>query len=449
MSGDNHVSNRRHVVQVASVVTLAVAMLAASAFILFSQPTATIPSVALPDMHPAITELLDRQRARVEANPDSADAWGVYGMCLQQHERLSEALTCFETAARLQPTSARWPYYAGVILEQTDSQNATSHFETVMRLSPEYTPAALRAAALRIDAGDNNEAARMLDDVDSRVAASAGSLLLRMRLARQTRNLDQLDALLRQARTLSINSRELTVEAAKIEMLRGNIDVARQLLQESKQLPPIASLDDDPWMNDVRGFDATGAVISMQADYLRQNGQLQEAANLFARLARRFPDRSRPGLNHAMMLAESGNLALAIQELNELSTRFPDDPLIHFDLAFVEFQAGHLDRAEQSTLTAIRLKSDFGAAWAALADICVATNRPEQALTAFRNAVAAIPEQADVQLTFAEFLIRNDRLKEAQSVLGNASLLVEEDSPLGVRWAQLTDRLHLAHETSK
>lgn len=54
-------------------------------------PTAESPVVSIPGASPAVLDLLQDLRSRVERQPDSASAWGDYGLCLMQHERPREA----------------------------------------------------------------------------------------------------------------------------------------------------------------------------------------------------------------------------------------------------------------------------------------------------------------------------------------------------------------------
>ncbi len=226
------------------------------------------------------------------------------------------------------------------------------------------------------------------------------------------------------ARERQIMSQEFAAEVAQIEMRRGNQAAAEALLSEIDLLPSVAVLDHDPWMLDLQRFDATGAMDSMQADRLREGGRLTEAATLFSRLASRFPQRSRPGMNHAMLLATAGNHAAAQDELKRLVSRFPDDPLIFFNLAFVQFELGSFDQAESNLMHATRLKGDFGAAWGALADLYVRTQRFELADEAFQRAIEIVPEQIDTRFAYAEFLISRNRNEAALQSLEDAAPLV-------------------------
>ncbi len=262
-----------------------------------------------------------------------------------------------------------------------------------------------------------------------------------MRLARVNQNVTQADALLQQARRQEICSSELLVEAARVQLLAGNHAAAQELQNQATKFPTVRLVDSDPWLNALVEFDATGAMSSVQADNMRASGQLKDAADLFARLARQFPDRSRPGLNLALTLIEAGSPARAVEQLTGLSERFPDDPLVHFHLGFALLQVANIDAAELAMLEAVRLKKDFGIAWAALADIYGRTGRNADALNAFEAATNSNPEDADIQMAFAQFLIQLEQDQRAREILAATKYLVANDQQRMVKWRQLDDQL--------
>jgi tetratricopeptide (TPR) repeat protein len=431
---------------VAAVVACGISIWAGSR--LLHRPSLPIPRVEIGNMHPAVTDLLERQRERVVAQPQSADAWGGYGMSLQQHERFREALVCYERASELAPQNPRWPYYVATIQQQTDAAAALIQFQRVNRLDPDYAPALLQTAELLMRRGEDDRARRLLADIRPQNPGFAMACLLNMRLLKTDATPDQVNQLLQRAAAASAGSQELVSEAAQILMRLGDTESARGLLSQSVTLPPVSAFEFDPWLNELAAFDARGAVTSMQADRLRQQGQLQQAAGLFARLARRFPDRSRPALNHALTLAESGNTDAALRIITELQQRFPEDPLIHFQLAFVQFQQGNLSDAEQQLLRAVEVKDDYADAWGALADVYARTDRTQAAMTAFERATAAAPENTGMQLAFAEFLLQNEKPQQAAEILKRIELPARADAELSAVWKRLHAVVQDANATS-
>src|SRR5947208_953948 len=57
---------------------------------------------------------------RVELEPQSAAAWGDYGIVLRAYGQDPEADRCFQVAADLDPADGRWPYLLGHHLADAD-----------------------------------------------------------------------------------------------------------------------------------------------------------------------------------------------------------------------------------------------------------------------------------------------------------------------------------------
>src|SRR5271163_2574002 len=62
-----------------------------------------------------VREALAKARQRVIDDPHSDEAWGDLGLFFRAHRIHPESLACFSEAARLDPTSPRWPYLMGTV----------------------------------------------------------------------------------------------------------------------------------------------------------------------------------------------------------------------------------------------------------------------------------------------------------------------------------------------
>ena len=446
MNGDRENSHARHgLLRRLAVPGLMLAVLTCAivlaAYLLRSSPV-PVPKVTSDSMHPAVLRLLDRQRTQVETNPQNAKVWGGYGMSLQQHGRLKEALHCYKQAEQLSPEEPKWPYLAGVILEQTDATAALANFERVRRLAPEYTPADLRSVELLLARGQADTALAILEQSALQGAAPAVVIVLRLRLMQPEEDWQTVQSTLEMAKQSSTASQELFLEAGRLALLEGRPDRAEALQKEAAALPPLAAFRSDPWIEELMVLDTSGAATSMQADALRQQGEIQQAAGLLARLARQFPDRSRPELNYALTLAETGQMVLAMSHLENLLDRFPDDPLIYFSLATLELESAQRERAEDHLLEAVRLKPDYSAAWGALAQLYTETDRHQQAQEAFELAVSASPENTQLKLMFADFLLSSGKRDEARDILDKSRDRVVGQQELQQQWNRLNEQYH-------
>lgn len=411
-----------------------------------SNSSPVIPHAPLDDMSPAVAELLTRQYEKVQTSPDSAVAWGVYGMCLLQHERPREALICFEQAEALQPSNGKWPYFSGIILLQTDLHAASRKFRLSGQIDPTSTSAALKLASVLLQLDQPVEAEQELDRILQYHPTLAEAYVQLMRIARQKLSNTDAEQIYQRASAGKAISRELLIELAAIRMLQNDSAGADAIMRQAAEARLLAPQTRDPWLEELGKFDASGVVASARADALRQQGQIQEASRQLSMLDRDFPDRSRAGLNRATLLMDTGNSETALQELLRLAERFPDDPLIQFHLGVAWFNLNQLDTAEKFMRTAIQQKPDFASALAALADICDRTDRISEAALTLQSAVAVAPEDLRIHLQLVDVLLRNHETEKARQQLTIAeelwSRLSGEGPPLlGEQLTQLKQSL--------
>lgn len=381
---------------------------------------------AIPDsgMNPAVRITLERARDRVIRQPDSSRAWGSLGMNLMQHELPQEALLCFERAILLDPADARWSYYSAVILEQKDLHRSLEHFEAAIRKDALYVPARSRYASALITAGRFDSAMTQLQKVRAGEPSNPSLYLQLMRTEKLQNRPDAGLRWLTVAREQSAVSRGVLEEAARLELLAGHKAEADQLLEESRLQPPDRPVSDS-WYEAIAALDVSGSVASAKADELRQRGQLREAATALKTLANRFPERSRPALNHALALRDQGLPEEAIRELVSLRSRFSGDPIIRYHLAVTLATTGRNTEAITELEACLQLKPDYGLARAVYGDLLHAEGNQEEAIRQARTAVDLSPGDAWIRLGLISLLQRCSRTEEARKELSVAKTIIQ------------------------
>lgn len=420
-------ASRRKMTRIAMVVSLTFAVAIVTWKVAERSGLTTPPGVQVSGIHTDLLDAIDRAKAKLQRMPRSADAWGNYGMLLMQNERPSEALTCFDEAIRYDDANPKWYYFAGTILEQTDLGKALNRFESSHTRKPDYVPTMLKMGTIRITMGQFDQAEKILDSARVTAPGSAEIWVQLVRLKRlQGQPCDAVQLLVK-ARSLDAISAQLLQECAIALMQCRQADHARSLLAESKTVAASSGVP-DLWLDEIRLFDFSGSVASLKADSLRQYGQIDEASRTLASLSRRFPDRSRPALNLALMLRDQGQVAEATQSLNTLVEQFPDDPLLRFHQAVLLAQTGSPPDVVIAALNeSIRMKPDYGTARAALADVLARQGKHEEALIQYEKAVQSSPGDPWIRFAFVSALIEQGQEKDAESQLEQLAALLKPD----------------------
>ncbi len=413
------IPGRRHGLLLWGLLTIGIIVVGASAKFLLTPPP-VVPEVDLSQISEPVARRLRDVRERVEQQPHSASVWGEYAMYLMQHDRPSEALICFRRAAELDATDARWHYFQGVILVQKDLQAAVLAFEQTLMIQPDSVPCKLRLVSARLTLGQFDAARDLLMTLRESSPGVAEVWEQGARLERLSGTPEAALKWLEQARSAGVVSPELLRETARVQLQLGQSGEARALAEEADKTPAVVAVK-DPWLEQLKVLDVSGAVAATTADQQRSDGRLDLATNTLSTLARRFPERSRPALNLALALRDQGRTAEAIQQLRNLAERFPADALVHFHLAITLAQAGSVSEAMPEIDRCLELKPDYGMARAMRADLLDAGGDSATAQEEYARAIVDSPGEVWIRFGYVQLLVRRELWKEAGEQLQEAA----------------------------
>ncbi|MEO2028374.1 MAG: tetratricopeptide repeat protein [Fuerstiella sp.] len=255
------------------------------------------PAVNLNESHSLVARAIQHARDAVIAQPQSATVWGHYGMCLYSHEFTSAAIDCFEQAETLDADDYRWPYLRGICVTFIDPEEGLVFFERSVRLRPDLVFVRMRAAELSIDLNRQDQARAHIS----------------MALNREPQNA------------------RVTLAAARLALLSGDLDVAWQNAVKSNRANP-----------DIRGTYELLARICFQ----RKDG---DAAKMYLNLmqdATRTDDWPDPLLSHVMEMRrdlnwvifqvqrqlDDGRTDAAMATLYQMTTEFPQSVELRIEL---------------------------------------------------------------------------------------------------------------------
>ncbi len=241
-------------------------------------------------MQPAVAERFQSARARVEASPQSADAWGELGIVCDAHGAKPCALAAYRTAAELAPKDFRWPYLEAIV-----SENAGKPLETIVHLytraltlQPDYTPAHVRLGQAYLRSGRLEPAAdsfRNALELDGTLAvAERGLGRVMLALDRAEEAVEHF----RRALALFPDDGPTYAGLARALLRAGKNVEARQASDRSRDMEATAYLP-DPVYHQVRK-----AQVNSEAAYLRaleseQKGEWKEAIRAFEQVAEARP----------------------------------------------------------------------------------------------------------------------------------------------------------------
>lgn len=133
-------------------------------------------------------------------------------------------------------------------------------------------------------------------------------------------------------------------------------------------------------------------------------GRLEDALTELDDLVEGHPDIPEVHYNRGRTLAQLNRRDEALAAYRQALVVAPNHPPSHNNLALLLAQQGRLDDAEQHLMQAIQAQDDYVEGWVNLGVVYDMTQRPRQAVQAFRSALTHDPNNARVHLGLATLL---------------------------------------------
>lgn len=335
-----------------TVVLLAVAVLGL-AFLGGHKAPPVPPTFPAEDLEPAVAQRLRKARARVLAEPDSAEAWGVLGMTADTHGLLPRARTCYQVAARLDPGDWRWPFLHALALPDGAPETVIGLLRRVRDLAPgEKAPA--RSAELAADlhlahhllrSGRPEEARPRLEAVLEQDPRSSHALLMLARIALGRGEEQEALELLDRAAAAAPSHREVHALAARVHAERGEEDAAREAARRASVLPPAATPLPNPLAGKLEALGASSSHMHQRGLTLLAQGQATKALGLLRRAVAARPHDRSLRLDLARALERTGDRAGALETVAAVLEAEPGNARARRLQALMHVRAGRLDAA--------------------------------------------------------------------------------------------------------
>lgn len=367
------------------------------------EPVVVLPPPAL-QAEAEVRALIDDYVTRAKAAPSDARAHGSLGLVYEANELWSSAASCFEAATRLDPSEPLWELHHAICLGKAGRP------EDELRL--------LQSVVRRLD----SEAA-----VHHRLATA---LLEDGQLVEAEREF-------RRAGDLTPNNSEPVVGCARVLILRGQAEEARELLERVVVLDPKYK----------SGHYALGLALRELGEDVRAERELALGLGGKPRFladpltaekesyAVSASERARRG--SAMVVR--GEFAGAIDLLGLALQKRPDDAHALGSLAWAHLGALDYENARKVALRTIELDADSPKAYLTLAFAYLGLERADDALAQSTRALELAPDAAEVHYTHGRVLGARGEFDSARAALERA---IELD-PADLRFPVYLGRIEL------
>lgn len=393
--------------------------------------THAIPQVATDGLLQPVAQELDEMHAAVLDEPDSAAAWGQYGLVLLAHGFRREAGDCFAAAEELEPQNYHWPYYLGVAMDIWDAQLALEAYRRAVQNAPTRIAVRLRLAEWLFDLRQLDECQRHVQRALQQDPDSERAQLLEARLSFQRGALEESLRWARQAASSPQGNRRVVHELlARIYQRLGDTEAAAAEIERTEALPPDLAMWDDPEMGFGAQYLRDASVLNTIAELCRARGDMEGCLQRLRQIVASEPENLIAKQKLAAVLLADQRYDEAQTFLERSLAAHPDSADLQYLQGLAHLARGAYERAERCFMKAIELKPDYEKAYSSLGQAHLAAGDPAAAVAALRQAIQLSPDSVDAHRSLARALVLTQQPDEAIAILQRATTLDTADDAL-------------------
>ncbi|NNM26829.1 MAG: tetratricopeptide repeat protein [Phycisphaerales bacterium] len=377
-----------------------------------SSGAATIPAPDLSGMEAALVRRINELRGEVAANPGSAEAWGQLAIGLEVHGMIEDAIPCYREAGRLDPTDVRWPYFEGIANAVGNQDASLELFLRALELQDDYAPLHVQLAHLYLMRGDVDSAVKHYDRADE-----LDPTLIRIPIGKAEVALARDDAetalqLLERAGAMNPVTDHILINLAETYRRLGRTEQAAAVLASvgtGQRLEPLPDPLRTQWQWDAG---VTTHWRAKRSDAYLGRGQVDRAREEWNELIRLDPDSAIGHAQLGMVSVHANELPRAIPHLQRALEIDPTQYEIQSTLGLAFVKTGETEKGLNLLESAARKLGTTKSAMSyasALRDL----RRWDEAEAAFREAVAAHPDDPEARFEHGVMLGRSGRHAEA------------------------------------
>ena len=366
-----------------------------------------------------VREAIEAARGRVEAEPESGEAWGELAMALRAHGFDLQSDRAFRRAQDLDRQEFRWPYLLGVSLENVDPVEAEACMRRALELAPGRALPRLPLAELLAASGRSQEAELMFQEASKLESLNTRAMLGLARLKADADDFPAAELLCRKAEEIEPGSRMIQELLARVLFGQGKRDEAERVRRRLEMIPQIET-SDDPYVAEVLMLRQDPNWIGVKAQTMLEQGQTQRAVEYLEKVIGEHPGRVRFPLQLARALGGSGQAARARDVLERAAADFPESAELRLVLGLMLGELGEFGPALESFQSAIERKPDFAEAWLWRGRVLRGMKKAKEAERCFRQAVRFRPDLPDGHGELGELLLADGRVVEAVAAFETA-----------------------------
>ncbi|MGP0017277.1 MAG: tetratricopeptide repeat protein [Candidatus Sulfotelmatobacter sp.] len=367
---------------------------------------------------------------------EKAQAFGSLGQIYQAYDFDDAALASYQNAAKLEPESFRWEYYAGYLHQlKGDTDSALHEFQRAVTLKPNSASAMLRLGNLELganhlDLAKSWFAKSMAQRNPSASAALTGLGKIALIEHKYPAALKYFkDALAQEPKASSIHY-QLAMA------YRGLGDLPHMQEQMPARGEGEATIH-DPLLDEIGVLKQGKVGLLERGSVAMREKRFADAIASYRQMVSLFPSDAIAYTYLGVALARAGKSNEALQQYTHASELDPNNAPVHYDMGILLIEAGKEELAIPQFQEAIRLDPGLAASHFQLANLLMRHKKDEEAGREYGIVASLEPQNGFARLMQAMASVHAGAYAQARSLLEQASLALPQDPDIANALARL------------
>lgn len=397
------------------------------------------PPRGLDQLDPAVQESYAEHRQALDALlgrssvtfAGLSEAYGTLGMWHQLYDYNESALACYRNAETLSPKAFRWPYLQGHVYRKVaEEEQARAAFERARALEPQHLAPRIRLGELELDAGRTDEARRLFEDVLADDSTATWGHLGLGKVALIQQRFDDAVGHMETAFAQQPQATEVLHTLGLAYRGIGDLDRAERYMaaaQVDNRFLILVTIKADP-LDDLRALRRDARYYSRLGKLHLDARRFEAAAAAFRTAVEADPENPNSRLNLGLALLRLNQPQAAVEQFEAILQRQPDHAQALYARAITRTRLNDLAGAEADYRAAVASNPDHMGAHFNLGNLLRQSNRYDEALGHYSEAVRIDPANVYARYWRAAGLVRLERFVEARRTLEQD---LEELGPAG------------------
>jgi tetratricopeptide (TPR) repeat protein len=379
--------------------------------------------------------LADTLARSVSTSVQRGEAYGTLGQVYQAYGFDDAARASYENAAKLEPHSFRWHYYAGYLEQRIgDNDPALRSYQQAQAIRPKDPCVLLRLGNLELSANHTDLAKSWFLKSVAQPGPSAAALMGLGKTALAERQFPAALKYFKQALAREPQASSLHYQLAMAYRGLGDADQMQKELQARGNTDPMIK---DTLLDQINLLKQGKTGLLERASKAMHEGRFIDACVAYREMIRLDPNDAIAYRYLGIALAKSGNRTEALQDYDHALQLDPNSAAIHYSIGILLIETGKEEAAIEHFSEASRMDPGLVATHFQLANLLMRTGKDEDASREYATVAELDPRNRFARLMQAMALIHTGSYEQGRKTLEEASGAFPNDPDIANALARL------------